>query len=99
TRHAADAAVARAAAFHRFDSDDKEGGEDRWAEARRRSAEAHKRFDEAERELEAAFFEDAAAVREPMADVLWSHAELAAAEYDDARRAELLRQLERYDPG
>jgi len=95
-RLVADAAAARAAAFRLFDAD--ADGEPRWAEARRLAAEARARYGDAAAALEAAFVIDPDAVRAPMAALLWADAELAEAERDRARVADLLRRLAAYDP-
>ena len=95
-RLAAAAKQARTEAFRRFDTD--ADGEPRWAEARRLAAEARAEYGEAAAVLEAAFVVDPGAVRERMAALLWSHAELAEAEHDPVLVADLLRRISAYDP-
>ena len=91
-----DAALARREAFARFDA--RADGEPQWAAALRLGTQAASTYRDAAAELEAAFLLDASAVREPMTAVLVSHLELAEAEHDAPRSAELLRRLEAYDP-
>jgi eukaryotic-like serine/threonine-protein kinase len=97
-RQAALARTARDEAFARFDGDDDDGGEARWAAARSHGAAAHVGYRDAAAELEAAHLIDGDAVRGAMARLLWAHATLAEAEHDQARVDELVRRLETYDP-
>ena len=95
-RLAKDAAAARTDAFARFDSH--RDGEPPWEKARLLAASAAERYRDAAAELEAGFLIDAGAVRAEMAKVLVAHAELADAEHDAPRVAELVRRLETYAP-
>ncbi|MEJ7597237.1 MAG: bifunctional serine/threonine-protein kinase/formylglycine-generating enzyme family protein [Kofleriaceae bacterium] len=95
-RLAADATIARAEAFARFDS--RREAEPQWAAARSLGARAAEHYRDAAAELEAGFSIDAGSVRTEMANVLVAHAQLAAAEHDEPRVTELLRRLETYAP-
>ncbi len=89
----------RLEALARFDAGDAAQGEDRWEASRQRSAEAQAAYTRTARAYEAAFLVDTERddVRRSLAEVTFERLQLAAREYRDSERRELVTPLSLYD--